>query len=320
MIDCHAHAFPTVGDALGGLSPRAASVAHDLAASFKRRIPASIGNGLARALNHAVFDVEKVASIRQTGAGRRLEPALALGLMPQMIGTSSIAHLLSSMDRHGIEKTVLIAGEPISSNAWILSQARAHEGKFVPVVNVPRLKGNPTEVQWSDALEGLARAGARGFKLHLNADGLGHQHVAYRLAFEVAATHDLFVIVHTGCFHAVGYYKSLEPAEPALFAPLFEQFPRVRVCLAHMNRDEPERAWAIQRQHDQVWSDTSWQPRDTVRRAVKEVGAERVLLGSDWPLLHPDLQGDVVAILRAAVNADDVGRIGDKNARAFLGD
>jgi predicted TIM-barrel fold metal-dependent hydrolase len=320
MIDCHAHAFPTLADSLARLSPRAGEVAQDLSAALKRLVPAAIREPVAEAIRHPIVDVEDAAAMRKKEVGRTLEPAIAVGLMPQVLATSSVADLIASMERHGIEKTVLIAGEPVSTNEWILAQARAHEGKLVPVVNVPRLTASAGETEWGDGFEALAKAGARGFKIHLNADGLGHDHVAYRVAFEVAAAHDLFVIVHTGCFHADGYYKNLDPAEPALFAPLFERFPTVRVCLAHMNRDDPERAWEVQRRFQQVWSDTSWQPRENVRRAVREVGAGRLLLGSDWPLLHGELQGDVAAILRESANADDVDRIGDANARAFLGE
>ena len=46
----------------------------------------------------------------------------------------------------------------------------------------------------------LAQLGARGFKIHPNTDGLDAAHPAYRAMFQVADSHGLFVILHTGKF------------------------------------------------------------------------------------------------------------------------
>jgi predicted TIM-barrel fold metal-dependent hydrolase len=319
MIDCHAHAFPTLYDQLAKISPRAAEAAHAWTDRIKQHIPHAIADRVSHAMDHAIFDVESLAETRRkSDVSRRFEAVIALGMLPQVAAAGSIDHLLASMERNGIHKTVLIAGEPVATNEWVLAQARAHEGKLVPVVNMPAMREDATLAQWGDALTELAQAGAAGFKIHLNMDGLGHAHRAYGVAFEVAEEHGLFIIVHTGCFHALGY-KTAEPAEPALFAPLFEEHKKVRVCLAHMNRDEPEKAWDVMTRFDHVFADTSWQPREALKRAVRKVGADRILLGSDWPLLHPNLQHDVSTILREAVGTVKAERIGEKNARAFLG-
>ena len=85
-----------------------------------------------------------------------------------------------------------------------------------------------------------------------------------------------------------------------------------------MNRDEPEVVWKLLREHDQLWTDTSWQPAEVIRRAVDEIGASRILLGSDWPLLHPDLQGESLELLRRACSDRELEQIADENAGQFL--
>jgi predicted TIM-barrel fold metal-dependent hydrolase len=328
MIDCHAHAFPTLEDALARVSPHAAHAFRGIGDRVKAGIEglpfargrAELAELLSTALDKTAFDVEQVANLRRTNARvKQLEPVLALASLPQLAHGASPAKLLESMERNGVERTVLIAAEPMAPNEWVLEHARQAGGKLVPVVNIPRMDAKATDAQWFDAFTELAEGGARGFKIHLNMDGVGATHRAYRALFEAARAHDLFVIVHTGCFHVPGY-KLAEAAEPRLFDPLFEDFRDVRVCLAHMNRDDPERAWETMRRFDQVWTDTSWQPADAIARAVDQIGEGRLLLGSDWPLLHADLQGDVLRILRHALGDARAERVGTENARAFLGE
>ncbi len=323
MIDCHAHAYPPLSESLRRIAPTATGFALKAHDRLKDRVGAlpfisAITRRVSSAMDAATLDVEKVAELRRRSARvKQLEPVLSLAALPQIAAAGSIARLYESMKMNGIEKTVLIAAEPIATNEWVLERARESEGRLVPVVNVPALRNDATEAEWYDAFVALAESGARGFKIHYNLDDLGADHAAYRILFEVAQRQRLFVIIHTGCFHVLGY-KRPEPAEPHLFDALFSDFPDVRVCLAHMNRDEPEKAWAAMRRFESVWADTSWQPRDAVKRAVNEVGTERLLLGSDWPLLHPGLQADVIRVLRDALGDATAERIGSANARTFL--
>ncbi len=303
MQDCHAHAFPTVGESLSHASPVAADLAKRVGArvtrSLRRALPTSltdrVAGGLSSLLEKGPVDVESLARLRRRSElAHKLEPLMSVGLLPQVLTHCSIDHLLQSMERHGISRTVLIAAQPIASNAWTLEQSRLHPTKLVPVVNMPSLPEGATDADWTSALDKLAADGARGFKIHLNMDGLGHAHRAYRAAFEVARARSLFVIVHTGCFHAPRLQDAGRRRAGPLRAPLPRRFlPRtVRVCPAHMNRGRAsERAREMQRKHAQLFCDTSWQPAERVAEAVRAIGSDRIVLGLDWPLLHPDLQG-----------------------------
>ena len=44
------------------------------------------------------------------------------------------------------------------------------------------------------------------------------------------------------------------------------------------------------KRYEQLYTDTSWQPAEAISRAIAALGSERILLGSDWPLLHTELQ------------------------------
>ncbi len=265
--------------------------------------------------------IERVAAMRQARsdkANRVIEGTLATVAAPAMLATGGVSQLLASMERHQLAATVLIGAPPIASNAWLLTEAARCSPRLIPVTTMPELDPAANANAWQAAFEKLAAEGAQGFKIHLNMDGLSPQHHAYRSLFKVASDRDCFVIVHTGCFHVPSYHRH-GPIEPGELEPLLREFPDVRVCLAHMNRERPEAAWEVMERHSQVFTDTSWQPASVIRQAVDRVGIDRVLLGSDWPLLHADLQGDALQVLRKAVSAEEVEQIGHGNAKRFLG-
>lgn len=324
-IDCHAHAFPDwrrsakslvgrlPGPLAGGVgrAGRAALAAAERARRLRGRALATEGTA-----------IERVAQLRDRipdGPSQRIEYAVSALSGPTTLASGSVRRLLESMDRFGIDKTVVIASHGAASNAWLLEEAVPEAGgRIVPAAIPPDLREDASPDAWRAGFEALADAGAAGFKIHPNFDARAPAHPCYQALFEVAAERDRFVIVHTGQF-AVPVYRDSGPAPPDRFEALFEAFPTVRVCLAHMNRERPEAAWEVMRRHDQLYTDTSWQTPESVRRAVDAVGSERILLGSDWPLLHRELQGDALAVLRKAGDDAVVGRIARDNALAFLG-
>lgn len=330
MIDCHVHAYPRLSEqlnrAVDSLAPSLEETVRRSVAPLVERAQGGllklIGNVLAK--SSPPSGIERVAGMRREGPAqlnRPLETVLSAAALPSVAVTGALEQLLSSMERHGIERSVLIAAPPFAPNAWVLKEAMLEApDRLIPVPMIPDLPADAPEPRWGDAFEELAEAGARGFKIHPNMDGLAPDNPAYRAMFEVAKSRRLFVILHTGAFAAVGY-RTMRPADPEPYAYLFSGFPEVPVCLAHMNRDEPRRAWELMQAHQRLYTDTSWQPAGVIREAVQQVGVDRLLLGSDWPLLHPELQADALNELKQAVGSEDeLERIGQKNAIEFLGE
>jgi predicted TIM-barrel fold metal-dependent hydrolase len=308
MIDCHAHAFPPLGELVAKL-PLGAQMAPLLERMASLASLASPHIGIAQ-----------LAALRARGPEslhRAAELLLSLGLVPQIVAAGTLDDLEASMERAGITRTIVIAAPPTAPNAWLLGAARAHP-RIIPVVTLPEVDAGAGEEEWAAAFRALVAEGARGFKIHPNVDALAPEHPAYRALFAVARAERRFVILHTGCFCVLGY-RDLTPADPVRFEPLFAAHREVPVCLAHMNRDHPEAAWELMRRHEQLWADTSWQPADVVARAAVAVGARRLLLGSDWPLLHGNLQADALDNLRRGV-PDALEQVGAHNARIFVGE
>ncbi len=116
------------------------------------------------------------------------------------------------------------------------------------------------------------------------------------------------VMTHSGCPNSL----------PADFVPFANRYPKARVLLAHLGNGAGAQGRvdlqvkAVQAaEHGNLWVDTSsarsilpW----LIEWAVKEIGAERLLFGSDTPLYH-------VALQRARI---EMAEISDQAKRLIL--
>lgn len=98
------------------------------------------------------------------------------------------------------------------------------------------------------------------------------------------------VMTHSGCPNSL----------PAAFVPFADKHPGVRLLLAHLGNGNGDRGRAdlqvraIQAaRHGNLWVDTSSARSilpGLVEWAVQEIGAERLLFGTDTPLYHTAMQ------------------------------
>ncbi len=133
--------------------------------------------------------------------------------------------------------------------------------------------------------------------------------------FEFAARHRAVVLSHSSEQNSLA-------SELVVFA---NQFPEVRLILAHIgcgwDGDYSHQVRAVQQsRHGNVFADTSSARSITpnlIEWAVREIGAERVLFGTDTPLYHPSMQR--VRIDHADLNDSDRRLILHKNAERLFG-
>ncbi|RLT05114.1 MAG: hypothetical protein DWI21_13330 [Planctomycetota bacterium] len=155
---------------------------------------------------------------------------------------------------------------------------------------------------YSQAEEMLAQPQCVGIKLHPEEHGYVIRDHA-RPIFEFAARHRAIVLTHS----------SEKNSLAADFVPWVNEFPEVRLILAHIgcgwDGDLTHQVRAIQQsRHGNVFADTSSARSITpglIEWAVREVGADRVLFGTDTPLYHAAMQ---LARINHADLSDDVKR------------
>ncbi|MEO2048275.1 MAG: amidohydrolase family protein [Pirellulales bacterium] len=134
--------------------------------------------------------------------------------------------------------------------------------------------------------------------------------------FEFAAQHQAVVLVHSGDANS----------SPSDFLPLANTHPEVKLILAHLGNggaasgDPTLQVRAIQASsHGNVYVDTSSARSLTpglIEWAVGEIGAERILFGTDTPLYFTAMQR--ARIDQADITDEDKRRILYKNAQRLI--
>ena len=202
-------------------------------------------------------------------------------------------------------------------------QADAVAGNEAAYREVPAVPGllqyvivNPLQPQTYDQARRMLKSPwCVGIKIHPEEHG-------YRIADRGTELFTFFeelgapVMTHSGCANSL----------PADFVPFANAHPGARVLLAHLGNGTGDhqrvdlQVKAVQAaRHGNLWVDTSSANSilpGLVEWAVREIGAERLLFGSDTPLYH-------VAMQRARIEAAEITAgakqlILQQNARRFF--
>ena len=129
--------------------------------------------------------------------------------------------------------------------------------------------------------------------------------------YQFADDRGLALISHTG---------SEATCYPELVARIAGRFPNDNFVIGHAGNAEPYRTQAIEaaRQHANVYLETcsTYREPGVVERLVNEAGADRVLFGSDVPLMDPRSQ--LGKIITADIPDDAKRLILGENAKRLL--
>ena len=173
-------------------------------------------------------------------------------------------------------------GNPVSGNQNAARIVAETNGLLQYVVIDPTCPAT-----YDQAHEMLSLPKCVGIKIHPEEHGYPIVEHA-RAIFEFAASHRAVILTHS----------SDELSQAAHFVPFINDYPEVKLILAHIgcgwDGDLTHQVRAIQQcKHGNVFADTSSARSITPRLiewAVKEIGADRVLFGSDTPLYHVSMQ------------------------------
>ncbi len=206
------------------------------------------------------------------------------------------------------------AAELRAVDEWICAVGAEHP-ELLPFVTV-----NPAVLGAAEAAAHVATMadehGARGLKLHPIALRAFPGEAALATTFGACAERRLPVVAHCGPDrHGAGW------AMPDAFAPVLGRHPDLPLVLAHLGgaawRAVAELAAAFPRARFDLSEIVSWSGRAPgaptpaeLSGLIGEIGAERVLMGSDFPWYEP---GDVVAAV------EELPGLGPEARSAILG-
>lgn len=239
---------------------------------------------------------------------------------------ATVEELVASMDAAGIGQAV-VCGFPWRDlgicrehNDYLAEACRGSEGRLAWLAIVPPGDGAPARREAERAF-GLGAAGLG----EVNADAQGFalerpETLAEVLEFCVVAARPVLLHASEPVGHA---YPGKGAATPAKVLALLAAYPALRVVLAHWGGGLPFHelmpevaAMAANVAYDTAAS-TYLYRFDIFRAAIDVVGAERVLFGSDFPVLRqaPFLR----RVLACGLTADEASAVLGANARRVYG-
>ncbi|MDX6312114.1 MAG: uncharacterized protein QOF84_7485 [Streptomyces sp.] len=195
--------------------------------------------------------------------------------------------------------TEAVAAAMRASNRWVAETARND-----PLVEV-LVSLDPTVLtrrEIVDHLTELADAGVRGVKLHPVAQGLLPTDPRLHAIYDICSDAGLVVLSHSGPGH-----RGDASARPGEFGPVLAHWPNLRLVLAHLGGASWRETAELADTYPQVafdlseiieWTGAPHAPSATELAAlVRHIGADRVMLGSDFPWYDPVRTADLVDAL-----------------------
>jgi predicted TIM-barrel fold metal-dependent hydrolase len=155
-----------------------------------------------------------------------------------------------------------------------------------------------------------------GIKLHPSCDRIKVTDARVKPFLEFARREHLPVMVHCGRWQEMSSYEfAIEVARG---------YPDIDLILSHMGGDTPELETATIKAIKQGNLTNVYLGIEGVReywavqRAVEEIGADRIIFGSDFPLGHPKMYLGLVDAL--SISDTEKGLILEKNMLGLLGE
>lgn len=239
---------------------------------------------------------------------------------------SSAELLVERMDRDGVDISVTLGMGwqvhefAVEANDYILESARVFPDRLVPFCTVNPALGDIAVKE----VERCAELGARGIgELHSYAQGyrLDDERVM-RPFMEAAIALGLIVLTHSS--EPVGHvYSGKGTVTPDELYPFIETYPEAKIVCAHWGGGLPFYALMpeVSEAMQNVYFDSAASPflyiPDVFANAINMVGQDKVLFGTDYPLLsHKRLLAQVESQNLDVTTKDAV--LGG-NARRLLG-
>jgi len=215
-------------------------------------------------------------------------------------GNGTIANVLTNMKLGGIDSTIMANFAPPKilddNNMWTLEAAKSSAGKLVPLVSFhPEMEGSITEY-----LDRYLKLGAKGIKLHPMAQGFDVRDSRLDELYIKCSEYGLAILIHCG---RVSNARLNEYSDIEFILPIIEKYPKLPIVLAHMVDGDVERVLEISKRYSNAYFDTSivitgypeimsanepsWLDDNQVVAIINEIGANKVIFGSDFPWGSP---------------------------------
>jgi len=229
---------------------------------------------------------------------------LALNGLVKALESNPLEKLLESMNNNGIEKAAVQVVEPYMSTDEAL-KLKEKSGRIYVFGSVKFCRDN-----YMEQAEEIGRKNIDGFKMHPPLQMLSAGSHKIHDVIE-ALPENLPILMDTGPF--VGFNTG---TDINMLKPLLQKHKNRAIILAHIGKGQHEDAIKLAREHDCAYLETSMQPASVIKKAIDAVGAGKIFMGSDFPVLD---QSMAIRQLRKAANEREFEMISRTNAEKLLG-
>ena len=192
-----------------------------------------------------------------------------------------------------VDATTSLGHSP-NSTEEIVAGAIRNSDVLIPFGSVDPLQGSRAVDRAKDLFETY---GVRGFKFHPTLQNFDPSDEAFTPLFSVIDEMEVPVIFHTGQTGIGsglpgGRGLRLSLSNPMLLDDLAARFPGLDIVMAHPSVPWQDEALAVATHKSNVWIDLSgWSPKyfpENLVRQANSILQNKVLFGSDFPLITPD--------------------------------
>ena len=185
-------------------------------------------------------------------------------------------------------------GHPPISSVEIAEGAARNNDVLIPFGSVDPRKG-PAAGETARRL--IEDHGVRGFKFHPTVQGFDPSDPAYAPLYAALEDAGVVALFHTGqtgigAGMPGGRGFRLGLSNPMLLDGVAADFPRLQIIMAHPSVPWQDEALSVATHKHNTWIDLSgWSPKyfpEQLVRAANSYLKDRILFGSDFPLLTPD--------------------------------
>ncbi|MBC8423848.1 amidohydrolase [bacterium] len=217
--------------------------------------------------------------------------------------------ILRAMDAAGIDRACVFDifhpdGTP--GNDRTAAFIERHPDRFIGFAYVSPLLPEGMRPELERAVDEL---GFRAIKLYSPYTPFEYDHPIWDPAYQFAQERGLAVLAHTGA-----------DAEPRYLAAVADRFPGANFVAGHSGNVEPYRGQAIEatKRYSNFYLETcsTYRTPGVIEELVDRAGADRILYGSDLPLMDPRAQ--LGKIVTAGIDDREKRLILGENARRLL--
>ncbi len=236
------------------------------------------------------------------------------GVLPFTSGT--VAALIESMDRCGIDKAVLanIATKPEQFDSIMTWSRELRSDRIIPLPSI-----HPADPLAETRIRHIADEGFKGLKLHPYYQDFRPDAPEMNPIYEATRDAGLILLCHAG--FDIAFPRDVQRCEPTCFAKVLKRFPGLKLQLAHFGGwydwDQVEEHILGRDVHVDLAVVRPFMPADRFKRFLLTHPADRILFGTDTP--WSDQKTEIEAIHALGLEADLQDRILGSNAARFYG-